>query len=168
MKIAGFVKARAVLLLPMVLLAIGATSDARRLGDDTQRVLVLLEQITVAEPCGFNCELTSCPGTEHKLAENELGNDTDVDGVGAHPCFEVDGGCEVHGCQPELAATINQLPPLLRQMNGDQILLLARTQPERLVVNLNRKALQVVGCDGQVSLSLNMTAQQFDEVASGL
>lgn len=127
-----------------------------------RRVAVLLDYD--ASSCEFNCELSPCRGVGggHQNVPTEHGNDKG----GPHE-YCIREGCSFHSCGgPGLsAADLDTLVDLIPQLPGRDLAELAASEPNLLVV-AKRSMVQVLGCEGLVLASLELTSGQAVGVGS--
>ena len=118
-----------------------------------------------ATPCNTNCELGGCFEAEHS---NELRGPTGNDGGTDHGNCQL-GTCDIvggehdHSCDrmAELVPpeALHELLELIPQIPTRHLVAMDRDDPN-LFVNRNRKAVQVLGCEGLVLASIDLTTAQ--------
>ena len=117
-----------------------------------------------ATPCNTNCEMGGCYEAEHS---NELRGPTGNDGGTDHDCqlgtCDIVGGEHDHSCDrmAELVPpeALHELLELIPQIPTRLLMAMDREDPN-LFVNRNRKAVQVLGCQGLVLASIDLTTAQ--------
>jgi hypothetical protein len=91
----------------------------------------------------------------------------DMDLIGYHTCFEVEGypNCSVHNCGFEGSEGFeNDLASLAAQVRAATGAELARLAADngRVSINMARHAIQIVGCNDEIVLSINLSPAQKD------
>ena len=116
-----------------------------------------------ATPCTTNCELGGCPDGKHNNESVIGGND----GGKQHSWCEL-GGCSGsgehdHSCDrmAELVSpeVLNEMLELIPQIRTQQLVVMDREDPN-LFVNRKRRAVQILGCQGLVLASVDLTTTQ--------
>jgi hypothetical protein len=122
--------------------------------------------------CEYACEVTPCGGTGHQLKWGELGNADQYRGGHEHPCFEALDCSPYHDCPPhgntDLALAIqavDRILELIPEIPGQQLLAMDETEPN-LLLNMERQAIQVLGCEGLVVASVEITPDQRADLVS--
>lgn len=125
-----------------------------------ERAEVLLRMIDVG-PCSTNCQFDCGNGSQHQNWDHLGGND----GGEKHSCAFSMNGCGDHTCNGEVtsARELQELDALLPRVDGARLLRLEQRQRAVLSINQVRRAVQVLGCDGKVILSLGLTEGQIEE-----
>ncbi len=117
--------------------------------------------------CNTNCELGGCSRGKHS---NELRMEEGNDGGKAHGscepghCAETKGE-HVHKCESSSMAqllspeALEDMLDLIPRIPTQELLAMDRVEPN-LLFNGNRRAVQVLGCNGLVLASVELTAAQ--------
>ena len=155
----------------LLLFSMSPATSAPIHGASVEGVVALVNAVPA---CGdYECEYCDEEQDEHELIEDENGSDDEAwPGQGDHECEEAETGCSSHKCFPEHApvpavdlGTFASLAPALRSLTGPQLeLLLAQTQ--RVVINTKRRAIQVMGCQDEVYVSVNLSVDQESHLGS--
>lgn len=143
-----------------VALLAAADAPTTRRGDAEHYLANSVERSLVAvsaSSCSLNCEFT-CSGNNHQAWPRAGGND----GGEQHGCTMSPEGCGAHTCNPTLMSAIDKLEAMLPEMSGASLDALQRRHAD-LVVNLERGAVQVRGCGGDILLSINLGERQRAE-----
>ena len=146
-------------LASIVLLAAAGAPAVNGPTDETlvvRRVEAVLASLSNLS-CGTNCEFGGCVGSEHQNWTHSGGND----GGERHTCAFSSAGCGDHTCNETIG--IRELETLVPSLDGASLQTLA-AKHDGLLVNAERGAIQVLGCGGQVVLSVNFTEQQSREL----
>lgn len=173
MNLLDTLKAPAGITLMALLLTLAATGDRP---DPTamtayEAASVLLTAVDEVGDCPLNCESSMCPGEEHSTVTATGGL---ADGELHEECWDT-GTCEDwHECDPsfnedEVAhVDLDRLEQLLPQLDGAALESLELAHA-RLALNLERRAIQVIGCDdATVILSMRMTDHQQAQISRPL
>lgn len=104
----------------------------------------------VAECTHQLCQLTS----QHRLNEDG-GSDQGV----AHNCIETDAGCDYHACGGG-GGELDGLADLLMSADAEDLRALEALELG-VSVNLDRDAVQVVGCGNEIALSVPLSDGQL-------
>jgi len=141
--------------------------DDPNIGDSERRAMLILDRIESVDDCDYTCHF-ECPYIgEHGLYWG--GSAFTDNGGGSHHCIEFEFECSAHLCggggtteeeqdadvHPEDLAELEALletasPAAVRSMMAESA---------RLEYNHDRDALQVIGCDEQVILSVPMNGR---------
>jgi hypothetical protein len=139
------------IIVPLVFLA---ARDLRSEASVRVRIASILASLA-APMCMTRCTTFDCEGMEH---ENHYGGAV-ADGP-VHTCGYNEGGCAWHQQQcTKDGPVIGQLPELIESLDGDGILYFVEAA-EAFTLNADRRAVQILGCDGNVFLSKNLTPTQ--------
>ena len=121
--------------------------------------------------CEYACEVSPCGYTGHQLTWTPLGNADQFLGMGAHDCYE-GISCSPHDCpdhgKTDLALAIQAVDGILElipEIPGQQLLAMDEAEPN-LLLNMERQAIQVLGCEGLVMASVEMTPGQMADLVS--
>lgn len=155
--------ARRLLLASFVIIVPLAFLAARGLESEASvraRVGSILATLPTLSDCSSQCTTSDCEGSDH---ENHAGGTTH--GGSRHGCAYNPGGCARHQefCTKD-APPIGQLQKLIPSLDGEGIRYFVRST-EAFTLNLDRRAVQVLGCGGNVILSLNLTPTQELDMA---
>lgn len=135
--------------------------------DSSAQVLVRVESALAAVgamACNKNCEFDCDSAGEHRNSMHWGGND----GGEEHSCAASVNSCRDHTCSATQTQGLQELETLLPTLDGDMLKQLMRSH-QNIALNMERHAVQVLGCQGQVALSLNLMDHQVSElVALGL
>lgn len=105
--------------------------------------------------CTTNCEFSGCADGRHNNYEQAGGND----GGEEHSCAWSLNQCGDHNCNPDFAS----LGGLLQSLNAGELSALAAAD-SRVRFNFARSAIQVMGCNDLVLVSVNMSERQRTEL----
>ena len=108
--------------------------------------------------CTLHCEY--CGPGKHETTPPPSGTTAD-DGGEEHSCATSPQTCADHGC-PESDDMV-ALVAAIQDMDGRSLAALARRH-ERLELNAERRAVQVIGCGDQVEVSLVLGQRQLQEL----
>jgi hypothetical protein len=155
--------------LPLVLLSAflaavpASIAERPELGAEAVHAMALLEVLEGVDECGYTCSYWCAVQGDHKLDE---GGAAFTAGLGsAHFCVPFEAGCTAHLCDGGLdeeeeeeheeleAKDLLTLEQLLESASSHEISMMLAQSP-RLEYNRGRDALQVIGCDDGVVLSV--------------
>ena len=145
--------------IPLSIAWMGTNPSSEEPGIETM-VLTLLDYD--ASSCNTNCELSPCDGAGVHLNDvTPFGND---DGE-VHSCAG-GSGCRDHNCNPNYTMAPDDLRTLIETVPSIPAkTLIAIDQAEtNLLVNRDRRAVQVIGCEGLVLASVELTQAQQREL----
>jgi hypothetical protein len=115
---------------------------------------------TAAATCG------SCGGAPHSFCQGANPYDCDSSEIGCH-CPTAQGSCgEWHmsgGCSSGLLESTEAIHRSLLANNLDAVRTIVAAQP-RVVINNDRNAVQVVGCDKSIFAHIPLTQDQFKQL----
>lgn len=138
----------------------------------TPDVATTLSTLLEVMHCEYACEVSPCGYTGHKLAWTPLGNADQFLGMGEHDCYEGISCSPVHDCpdhgKTDLALTVQAMDRILEiipEIPGQQLLAMDEAEPN-LLLNVERQAIQVLGCEGLVVASVEMTPGQRAHLVS--
>ncbi len=123
-------------------------------------VLTLLDYD--ASSCSTNCELSPCSGAGAHLNESTpYGND----GGELHACVG-GAGCSAHQCDPTYTLAPDDLRTLIQMIPSIPASTLASIgrAEANLLLNQDRRAVQIMGCEGLVLASVELTPAQQREL----
>jgi len=125
------------------------------------RIGSILATLPALDQCWTRCTTDGCTGQDHR---NYWGVGSDDGPV--HTCGSNEGGCAWHReqCTKQEGPPIGQLQKLIPSLDGDGIRYFLEST-EALTLNTDRRAIQLLGCDGEVILSVNLTPTQELELA---
>lgn len=110
-----------------------------------------------SQTCTWNCDTSGY----HEVEDEGVGAERPV-----HECGYNSGGCTWHEerCGEPGRRGTAELQKLIPSLDGDGIRYLAESI-EAFTLNLDRRAVQVLGCGGDVVLSVNLTPVQESQLA---
>ena len=121
-----------------------------------------------AAGCNTNCEMGGCKDATHNNASAVGGNDGGKEHNWCEPGGCSESGEHDHSCDrmAELVPpeALHELFELIPQIQTRQLLSMDREDPN-LFVNRRRKAVQVLGCEGLVLASIDLTPPQAATLA---
>ena len=140
-----------------------AWTDTKGGPDDPDMETIVLTLLDYdASSCSTNCELSPCSGPGVHLNESTpYGND----GGELHACVG-DAGCSAHQCDPTFTLAPDDLRTLIQMIPAIPASTLAdigRTEAN-LLLNQDRRAVQIMGCEGLVLASVELTPTQQREL----
>lgn len=118
---------------------------------------ILLDMTTLRSSCGeFTCSTVCLVSTDHKVVQ-----DGGSDGGGDHDCLATDLGCSYHDCNGLVISLhdLERLMQLLPQLDGQELIALGSSDLG-LLINRDRGALQVLGCNDLVVASVPLSLEQ--------
>lgn len=128
--------------------------------DTETMVLTLLDYD--ASSCSTNCELSPCTGAGAHLNESTpFGND----GGEIHACVG-GSGCYPHQCDPTYTLAPDDLRTLIQMIPSipaNTLASIGRAEAN-LLLNQDRRAVQIMGCEGLVLASVELTPDQQREL----
>ena len=128
-------------------------------GSAVDEVATILNSATLVAngaACDIDCSYFCISSTDHRTWTDDHG-----DFFGArHGCIDTMLGCGYHDCQPFAHGDLDRLEELLPRLDPTDLVTLTSTAHSRLLINHERRALQVVGCGDAIVLSLPASEQQ--------
>lgn len=166
-------KAPAGITLLALLLTLAATGDRPDPTPVTtyDAASVMLTAVDGMGECPLNCETSTCTGEMHKTVV-PMGGGGIADGELHETCWDTGSCADWHDCTdnedevPDI--DLDRLEQLLPQLDGAELQSLELAHA-RLALNLERRAVQVIGCDdATVILSMRMTDHQQAQISRPL
>ena len=143
-------------------LSIAWTGTAGSPVDPDMETMVLTLLDYDASSCTTNCELSPCTGMGAHLNESTpFGND----GGELHACVG-GAGCSAHNCNPNYTLAPDDLRTLIQlipSISAETLTAIDRVDTN-LFLNPGRRAVQIMGCEGLVLASVELTPAQQREL----
>lgn len=110
--------------------------------------------------CGVNICEKICAGSDHKILTG--GHETNTDDK-AHTCSSSDGDCSDHACLNEEQQ--EQQEALFAGATVDELRALIAIYRANIVLNSDRRAIQILGCSGDVVRQVPLAAEVVSSLA---
>jgi hypothetical protein len=146
----------------VVTLGMTTTASAPRSTEEmVERANAILGAVTTLDACPSQCEYLSCTEGEHinyTVTPPQEGSDAGE----LHMCAISTKGCGDHLCMPGGGA-LPELASILEQLGAPEIRDIDSAY-DKVVLNPGRRAIQVLGCDNKVVLSLSISTEVANEL----
>lgn len=123
------------------------------------QVAQLLTNMGALRQCTTNCEFDCASSDQHANYTHAGGND----GGEIHSCAWSSNSCRDHSCSVSMNEQLSQLQTLVATLDGTALRRLDE-QHALLFINRDRHAVQILGCEDQIVLTMNLTRAQASEL----
>lgn len=144
-----------ILITALVAAATAAAVPAEKSGYVSAAEALRSINVNTVQSCTTNCEFGGCFGAEHENQTNAGGND----GGEVHDWALSTEGCGDHQCDAQLQMDLRTLEQTLPMLTADELEGLAGVSAQ-IHLNRDRAAVQVLGCNDLVMLSMNLSEAQ--------